>query len=173
LQIDLKHEKEQKALSIRQRLESELVDALPLGFIQEEISRLAEAVLPQGFGPNLGLVGATKGLQIVGMTGGSINVNLNQQQIQAVNSVIAHEIEGDVHLTESDRQLTKIIAENGGLQVPELISSVHELADDGTPSPKRLMAAKRLKGFLLQVASKIGDVALSVLTKYLESKLPQ
>jgi hypothetical protein len=171
LHVDIKHEREQKVLAIRQRLESELVDSLPATTAEQTIATLVEAAVPSPLGLGSTLTGSQQVLQVSTMTGGSITVNVKPQIVQAINSVIAQEIEGNVHLNEMDRQLLQLISDNAGARASELTSAVRELADESAPQPRRLVAMQRLKGFLHHVAAKVGEVGFGILQTYLEKKL--
>lgn len=171
LHVDIKHEREQKVLAIRQRLESELVDSLPATTAEQTIATLVEAAVPSALGLGSTLTGSQQVLQVSTMTGGSITVNVKPQIVQAINSVIAQEIEGDVHLNEMDRQLLQLISDNAGARASELTSAVRELGDESVPQPRRLVAMQRLKGFLHHVAAKVGEVGFGILQTYLEKKL--
>lgn len=171
LQIDLKHEREQKVLAIRHKLESELVDILPADIMLDTVSRLVDSTVP----PLAGITSVLKGdhipLQLNAASGSTVTVNLKPQVVQAVNSIIAQEIEGDIQLTEMDRKLIELIREHACNREQELTSAVRELADNSIPQPSRLIAKQKLKAFLLQVGSKATDIGIGLLQAYLEKKM--
>ena len=169
LQVDLKHEREQKVLAIQQRLESELVDALPTDAAWETISVLVNSAVPPLSGVSSALSSDQRPL-LAAASGGSITVNLKPQFVQAVNSVVAQEIEGDVHLTELDQKLLQLIREHAADRETELTSAVHELADTSAPKSDRLLAKQRLKAFLFQVGTKASEIGVGLLQSYLEKR---
>lgn len=170
LQVDLKHEREQKVLAIQQRLESELVDALPTDVDWGTISALVNSAVPPLSGVSSALSSDQRPLQLTAATGSSVTVNLKPQIVQAVNSVVAQEIEGDIHLTELDQKILQLIREHAADREPELTSAVHELADASAPKSDRLLAKQRLKAFLYQVGAKASEVGVGLLQAYLEKR---
>ena len=171
LQVDLKHEREQKVLAIQQRLESELVDSLPSATDWNTISQLVNAAVPPYDGVK-SLVSSTEIPRQIGSRDGtpSVTFNFQPQIVQAVNAVVAEEIEGDVHLTQFDKELLNLIVQRGGENTTELKSAVHELADPSAPSSHRLLAKETLKTFLLGTASVAKDVGTGLLLSYLEKR---
>lgn len=90
--------------------------------------------------------------------------------MQAVNSVVAQEIDGNIHLTELDQTLLQLIREHGGDSESELSSAVHELADESAPKSERLLAKQRLKAFLFQIGPKVIEIGTGLLQSYLEKR---
>jgi hypothetical protein len=171
LHVDLRHERERKALTIRQRLESELADALPPSVGWDAINQLIESTVPQITGVATALTVDQRPALGPAMSAKNVTINVGSNVINAVNAVVADEISGEVHLNEYDQQLLTLIREHGGERAPELASAVHELSDTSAPQAGRLLAKQRLKGFLFAVASKATDVATGMLQSYLEGRL--
>jgi hypothetical protein len=172
LSVDLKHEREQKVLSIKQRLESELVDSIPGGTNWGAIESLVNLVVPQLSGV-LGAISVDQESMRLpspsSMT--SVTINLNPQIVETVNGVVAQEISGDQHIGPEAQQLLELIKLYAGKDARELASSVHELEDTSAPKPGRLTAKQKLTKFLIDVGSKAGDVAAGVLQTYIEKQL--
>lgn len=103
--------------------------------------------------------------------GTQFTVNLNPQIISTVNGLVAHEISGNVNLSENDQKLLTLIRDHGGSRAVELTSAVHELSDPGIPNPTRLSGAQKLKAFLYAIGPKLGGVAANVLQEYIEHKI--
>jgi hypothetical protein len=170
LQVDMKQERESKLLSIRHRLESELIDVLPYSVDESVITRLIDSALPTISGlrsslsapclPNL------RGNQSLPFT-----VNITQQFIEKAQGIIAQEVCGDVRLSSEDRQLIELFQIYGGEKASELLSSLHELNDKSAPNPGRVTAKQRIQQFLITAGKKIGDAALHTFQSYLEKKL--
>ncbi len=171
LQVDLRQERELKFLSVRHRLESELVEMLPPDAGIEIIEALVEASIPKIAGVATILDSEQHLLRVSSREIGAVTVNVRPQIIHAVNAVIAQEIHGDVNLTEQDRKLLELIAEHGGDKKSQLTSSVREFADDSAPKAGRVGARQKLKGFLHQLGSKATDMGIGLLQAYLENRL--
>jgi len=78
--------------------------------------------------------------------------------------------QGIQNLSPEARQLLELIEQHGGQRADELESAVHELEDTAAPPVARSAAKRRLLQFLKQVGSVAHDVAVEVLTGYVESK---
>ena len=170
LQVDLKHEREQKVLAIQQRLESELVDSLPPSTDWNTVAKLVNSAVPQLDGVR-SITGYEKIPRLLpGDVASPMTVNFQPQIIQTVNAVIAQEIEGDIHLTDLDKQLLDLVSQHAGKDVTELQSAVRELADTSAPQSHRLMAKQRLKAFLHKLGSVASDVGTGLLLSYLEKR---
>lgn len=170
LQVDLRQEREQKLLSVRHRLESELADVLPASADLDSIGVLVDAAVPRAVRTRSALIGEQRLLPSTTQLG-NVTINIRPQIVNAVNAAVAHEINGDVNLTENDQRLLELIAQHGGDRAAQLTSAVRELADESAPKPGRLRARQRIKGFLLAVASKVPDLAVGVLQSYIENRM--
>jgi hypothetical protein len=166
LQIDMRQEREQKVLSIRHRLESELIDVLPSTCTIESLGLLVDAAVPAILGPRMPLL--IPGSPTANQT---MTVNINPQFVNTVNGIVAQEISGDVSLTESDRELFRLFAKYAKYQQAELVSALRELNDESAPKPGRLTAKQKIGKFLLAVGSKTTDVAVGILQSYIEKKM--
>jgi hypothetical protein len=172
LQTDLKHDRERKLLSIRQLLESELVDVLPSDYDWKTIEGLASSAIPSADAIQSAymLDYDSSGTRPASIRSPTV-INLSPQIINTVNGVVAREIYGGVNLSAQDRELLKLIQKWGNEKAPELVSAVHELSDHGIPKSDRLSRAQKLKSFLYSVGSRAGSVATNVLQSYIEHKL--
>jgi len=170
LQVDMKHEREQKTLGIRQRLESELIDILPSDITDHMIASLVEAAVPSISGL-YSAVNFGQSFLPTSADGGSLTINIKPQIIQAINSVVAYEIQGDVQLSADDQHLLQLIREYGQGKETELISAVHELADNSAPSTGRLAAKQKIIGFLDWLGTQAGNIGVDLLKSYLKKKI--
>ena len=168
LQTDLKHDRERNLLNMRHRLESELTDALPGPQDWALINRLVEQAMPSAVIDNTYALGEA---QQGGRSKSQVTVNVNPQIINTVNGMVAHEISGNLNLSQNDKELLELIKAHAGNRAGELTSAVHELSDPGIPKPTRLSGGQKLKAFLYSIAPKAGGVALSVLQEYIEHKI--
>jgi hypothetical protein len=172
LSVDLKHEREQKVLCIRQRLESELVDLTPGETNWADVESLVNFAVPQLTGVHGAISVDQESMRLPSrdsMT--NITINLNPQIVETVNGVVAQEISGDQHMGPEAQQLLELIKQYGEKDVRDLASSVHELEDTSAPTPGRFNARQKLKKFLIDVGAKAGDVAAGVLQSYVEKQL--
>lgn len=168
LQVDMKHDRERKLLNIRQRMESELTDVVPVTVLAQ-VETLVDSIVPRIGSSNAAMIVDRSPLQITGA--GNVTLNFQPQTIHAMNSVVASEVRGDVHLTSQDHQLLNLIEQYDDSETTQLSSAVHELADESAPKPGRLLAKQRLMKFLIGATDKIGEVAAGVLQAYVQSKI--
>jgi hypothetical protein len=171
LHVDLRQEREQKLLSIRHRLESELADIEPNIVGTEILARLVDTAVPPISGIGAALTGEHRSLYLVAGDGGGVTINVSPQIIHSVNTVVAQEIEGDVHLTNQDQDILQLVRQHAPEQHLELATSIREIADDSAPKAARLSARQRLKAFLSGLGGKVPDIALNLLQAYLEKRL--
>ncbi|ODS66671.1 MAG: hypothetical protein ABS37_03650 [Acidovorax sp. SCN 65-108] len=171
LQLDIKHEAETKAIAIRHRLESELIEydlspdewaQLP-ALVSQAVPKITDAL----FGETLYLGRPSPA------TGGPAHVtyNFRPQFINTVNGVIAEEINGNQHFEPEHHQLLELVAKHGELQAKTLETAIYEIADKGVDKVDRLKAKQRLTAFLIEVGKKTGDLAFGVLQSYIEKQL--
>ncbi|HEX5294854.1 MAG TPA: anti-sigma factor antagonist [Streptosporangiaceae bacterium] len=170
LQVDLRHEREQRILNLRQSLEQELlqndIDArqLPGG----QLTALVERLVP---GPSaaesLALLAGSRPPTLAG----TVTVNINPQIISAVESTVVQNVRGVVHLAPPAKELLTLIGRAGGDDAAALQSAVYELEDPDAPPARRSAAQGRLRKFLRQLAGTASDIGISLLEKYLEQKL--
>jgi chromosomal replication initiator protein len=170
LQIDLRHERERRILSLRQSLEQELVEK-HIGLQQvpdNQISTLLDGLVPGPSAPeSLALLA---GPQVTTPTG-PITVNINPQFISTLKSTILQNVQGVAHYGSQAKEILELIDRFGGDDAQVLRSAVHELEDADAPSANRSAAKRRLKKFVSQLAGTVHDIGLDLLEKYLESKL--
>lgn len=168
LHIDLKQERERKVLSIRHRMESELVDIVGNVADWDEINKIVNISVPQLFGISTA-IGFLHSTTNQGNT--TVNVNIKPQIINSVHGIVAQEVSGTQNFGIEATQLIDIIKVYGGKQTAELTSAVYELEDTDAKQADRLTARQKLKAFLLKSADKVGDVAFGLLQKYIENQL--
>lgn len=166
LQVDLKHERERKLLSIRHRMEAELVDEIRSGDDLAAIEQLVDLIIPQAqkLSPAALLGAASVSVE-------SITVNVRPQIIGTVTGIVAQEMSGTQNFGPEPTQLLELIKLYGGASSPELTSAVYELEDSDAKAEARITAKHKLKSFLFRLGGKAGNVALGVLQSYIESKL--
>jgi hypothetical protein len=170
LQFDIKHDLEGKTISIRHRLESEFIDFNPSPEDWQAIASLVNLVVP-GLAGGLFLPSVSfGGLPATSSTTG-ITYNIRPQFISMVNGIVAEEIHGNQHFSPEHHRLLELVRTHGGADTKQLETAVYEVADNGVEQVDRLKAKQRLKGFPIAIGKKTGDVAFSVLQKYIEGQL--
>ncbi|WP_157555586.1 hypothetical protein [Herbidospora yilanensis] len=164
LNRDLRHERETRVLAIRHRLESELEECGSGAPDSNIVDQLIP--LPSRFTAPLALE-LSKTTQPA--TGPSIVVN--QQFFNSVQGIVAQEVSGNANLSPDAVKLLELVAKHAEADSMLLESAVHEIEDSDAEEEDRLTAAQKLKGFLFKFGDKIGDASLSLLQKYIESKM--
>jgi hypothetical protein len=169
LQVDLRQDRERKVLSIRHRMESELVDVVGGQMRPEELQSFIDSVVPplDGFSAPLHLTSNAT------IAGGAQNVTLNfkPQFIASVKGIVAQEVSGTQNFGVEVDQLIELIRLHGGKQADALTSAVYEFEDPDAKHENRLSAKQKLASFLIKAGGKVGDIALGVLQSYIESKM--
>ncbi|WP_412078270.1 hypothetical protein ACLF6K_30795 [Streptomyces xanthophaeus] len=167
INTDLRHERESRILSIRHRLESELLD-MAEGGTTVEIASMVESLVPgastmvplQALSPS-----ATAGV----MAGATVTIN--QQIFHHVEGTVLQSVQGTVNLGAEAKELLELISSHGGQEAASLETDVLELEDPDARQADRLGAKARLSGFLVRLKDSVEGAGLAVLQKYLESKL--
>jgi hypothetical protein len=172
LQLDIKHDAESKIISIRHRLESELIEFNPTEEDCKAIDSMVNAVVPS-FSSGLPLPSQSmSSLSLQSRpTAANVTYNFRPQFINTLNGVIAEEIHGNQHFSPEYHQLLEVVREHGGTQKRQLETAVYEIADKGVDRVDKLQAKQRLKSFLMAAGKKTGDMAFSILQKYIESQI--
>ena len=170
LQVDLKHERDKKLLSIRHRMESELVDMVVPDADWQAINHLIESSVPSIVG-----IGSSIGFDTVfnenAATTTQTIININPQIINTVKGFVAHHITGNQSFGVEANQLLDLISQYGGQHKSDLTSAIHEFEDKDAKINDRLSAKQKIKSFLYKIANKTSDIAITVLQKYIETKL--
>jgi transcriptional regulator with XRE-family HTH domain len=170
LQIDLRHERERRILTIRHSLEEELVDSgVDMRVIPgNQLNDLIERMVPDPTAPaaSLALLGGPESRA----RDAPVTLQITQQFITAAGSTIVQNVQGTVNLGPQAKQLLDLVDQFGGQQKNELEAAVHELEDSEAPAAARSKAQRRLKQFLGRFGGIAHDVAIDLLEKYLESK---
>ena len=172
LQLDIRHDAESKLISIRHRLESELIEFNPTEDEWKAIDAAVSAVVPNSF---RGLPSPSVSMRTLSMSppasASSVTYNYRPQFVNTVNGVIAEEIHGNQHFAPELHELLEAVRMHGGAQSKQLETAVYEIADKGVDQVDKLRAKQRLKAFLIAAGKKTGDMAFSVLQKYIESQM--
>jgi hypothetical protein len=153
IKIDAKHEYEAKVLSIKQRLESELLDL--------DIENVE-------YKPTTDLASITT---MYSKTQ-PITINVHGNYIHLVDSIVANELNGDITYTQEDKQLVELFntyAEN--MAAFRLKSELELLKDTSASVSNRTTAKQRIGGFLKKYAPVVGDTVVKGLLGYLEKKI--
>jgi hypothetical protein len=169
LQIDLRHEREQRMLTIRHSLEEQLLESgvdlreIPRG----QITALVESYVPGPSAPeSLTLLAVPWTAQPIA----PVTVINNPQIISAMQSTIIQNVRGIVDLGAQAKDVLAFIERSAGQDTPVLESAVYELEDPAAPPAAKSAAVGRLKKFLGQVSGVVRDVGVELLSDYLKSK---
>lgn len=169
LNLDLKYDRESRMLAIRHSLESDIIEANNEASMSQ-VNELIEDLVPRAGGMTpLGLLALTSPMS----PGGSVTMNINQQFVNAVGSAVVQNIQGTTNISPEAKELLSLVERFGGQNTSVLASAVHELEDQDARVSDRLGAKQRLKGFLIQLGGKVEDAALTILQRYIESKIGQ
>jgi hypothetical protein len=167
LELDMRHERQRRVLSLQQRVEGELLEqglvqaSLPYG-----IGAMVERLVP---GPATSTPLALLAVPQAELSA-PITVQVYQNFIAAAESTVINSVAGNLHLASQAQELLALIEQFGGQDAPVLQSAVYEVEDAEAPPAKRTAAKARLRRFLAQISSMAKDVSTELLSKYLESK---
>ncbi len=169
LQIDLRHEREQRMLSIRQLLEEQLLESgVDLRSIPtSQINALIENYVPGPTAPeSLALLASPWNTHSTA----PVTVINNPQIINTIESTIIQNVQGTIHLGLEAKKLLAFIERFGGQAAATMQSAVYELEDSAAPPATKSSAKQQLKMFVSQVAGFGRDVGVELLADYLRSK---
>lgn len=171
LRLDISHEAEVRSVSIRHRLESELLDLDPTPQEWEQIQVLVNGAIPHHGSLSSDVLALGRAAEPLAAASVQITYNVRPQFIGTVNGVIAEEINGNQHFEPEHHQLLELITRHGADRSKELETAVYEIADKGVEKVGRLRAKQKLMAFLTEFGKKTGDVAFGVLQTYIEKQL--
>lgn len=162
LLLDLRHEKEIKYISIKHRLESELQEYS----LNNEILKYIENSLPNSESTK-SIVGGFQ--QVIH----NQTININPQIISKVDGIVCSELNGNISFSQEEKEIEKLIEKyvSEFSESTKLKSALYELKDTASTQDKKRGAWQQLYGFLGKVGDKIGDVGVSLLTKYIEQQM--
>ncbi|TVU64733.1 hypothetical protein FQP90_06625 [Paenarthrobacter nitroguajacolicus] len=164
LQLDAKHERQRRILSIRQELESELGDHESEPDL-ESVAQLVEQLVPTSPGRE-----GFDSLELVRSPAQQI-VNIHNQYFNHVEGVVAQHVNGNVVLPHQAEDLLRLVKKFGADGSDELVAATHELADKNAPQTMRLNARQKLKAFLVSAAQKTSDAGISIAQAWVEQQL--
>ena len=164
LQLDIRHAREAKLLSIQHRLESELMGEVD----NDAVAGLVAGLVPAGNS----LASALSQSAVAGLPGAQSDkpIIVNQQIIGSVEGIVAQELHGSAEFGIEAAELVKLAEKFGGADALALQSAVYELEDEDARPVDHLGAKQQLKAFLYKLGGKVGDKTLEILQRYVESK---
>lgn len=165
LQLDLRQTREQRLLSLRHQMESELLcDDLAT----ERVGSWLSQVVPDAASARVAVLGSPAfGLSPEPAT----QITVNQQFISSVQGNVIQNLQGTAHLGTEAREILALIHDYGNAQQASLESSLHELEDPEARKPDRLVARQKLRGFLSSLGNQLTTATMSTLQKYLEHRI--
>lgn len=156
LLLDTRHEYESKLLSLKQRMETEMVE----GDVTIDAPNLSHGNLTS--------------LIPVASTGSVLHVNF--ENVSVINTNVQTEIDqlinGSITYNDNDKVLQELFANNAvGLEAAQLHSDLDQLKDTSIPEASRATAKQRIMSFLRQTGAAGGKVlektTIASLSKYL------
>ena len=169
LHVDLKHDRERAVLSIRHRMESELVEVAGTNIHWDEINELIDMSVPKISGVSSAI--GFGNMSSTAIKAENLTINVRPQIISSVQGIVAQEVSGTQNFGIEAKDLLEVIKIYGGSRVTELTSAVYELEDNDAKHEDRLSARQKIKAFLYKMPGKISDVAFGILQSYIENKL--
>jgi hypothetical protein len=168
LDLDLQQALESRTLSIRHRLQSELLDLVdPKSIEWQEVEAVAASLIPRNVAPALGPVLAPTSTA----RSSPVSVTINQQIIQTVEGTVVQAVQGTMNIGPQAKDLLRLIQEFGGADASSLESDALELEDVDARAKDRLAAKQRLKGFLFKLGGRVEETVLTILQRYIEGKI--
>ena len=164
IQHDLRQERELRVLTLKHRLESELLDVNEIDDSRRHLATLVESIVPQAHDLSTQAVLAPR-------VQPQVNISVNQQIVHAAQGAVVHNVQGTAQFGAEAKQLIELVRLFGGADAPSLESAVHELEDPDARTTDRLGARQQIKAFLFRTAGKVEGPVLDVLQKYIEAKL--
>ncbi len=164
IQVDLRQSRESKLLSIRHRMESELVDVIEDSSL-ESIQAIVNATVPQVNGVSVPLLPFCN----IEHSAKQININIQPQIIEKVEGIVAQEINGNIYYSPEEKKILNLIEEHGGKDKTLLETDLNEIKDSSAPKPGRVVAKQRLKKFMIGLGDKATTLGIGVLQKYIEN----
>lgn len=176
VQMDARHSREQRMLSLRQTLEGELLEAgvdlrTALGVQLDEL--LDELIPPPSSAASPHLITSASGAgpsHVINISPNA-SVIINQKTFEAMEQTIIESVQGTVYLGADAKEILNLIRRFADRDASTLTMSVHELEDPDAEPGSRRNAKVKLKQFLAQLAGKAEDAVLVVAQRYLESKI--
>ena len=160
LLLDIKHDREQKIMRIKHRLEVELQESE----LSIELNNYVNNLISNPKFENILLDNSKEK---------KIESNTKSIYINHVDKIIYQELNGNINLSKEDEIFIEIMEKysNTQAELSILKTALFELKDKEISKENKRSAWQKLYGFLGKVGSKIGDVGVSLLTKYLEQNL--
>jgi serine/threonine protein kinase/transcriptional regulator with XRE-family HTH domain len=170
VEVDARHARERGMLTLKQTLENTLLETgVDLRAVPgAQVDAMLEKLVPY---PNAPVsLPALAGPPVIHLAPNA-NVTVHQKIFSAMEQTIIEHVQGTVNLGAQAKEILALIDRFAGYAAPALTTAVHELEDPDAPPASRKAAKIKLKEFLAQLGGKIEDIALSVLEKYIESKI--
>jgi hypothetical protein len=167
--LDVRQEKEKKLLSIRHRIQSEIID-LELESEQAELGANLAKQMNDVVTENFGL------LNMAGIAPGSITImqqpNLifhNPVIAGKINNIIAQEINGDILYDSEELELLRLMRDQADdVEYAELKSAVDQLKDGSVSEPQKTTSWQRIKAFAVKHSDKMGSLGLKIAEKIID-----
>ncbi len=163
--LDIKHSSESKILSLKQRLESELID-----YVQDEneISCIINKIIPQLIHPEINSIPS---FLTQTPSDKNLTININQKIYEKIEGIVIDEFSGSLQYNNNEKLLLELFQKYEENSYNELKSALNELKDNSVPTKYKIESKQKIKNFLIKFGSKMGDVAFNLLQKYIEHQI--
>lgn len=161
LLLDIKQDKEVKLLNIQHRIQNEINEI--------EIDDNIKNYIENSISDNVSLENLTNPSNVIQTQ----NIYINSQIIEKIDGIVVNELNGNINFSNEDIHLQKLIEKYVSeiTEKTELKNSLFELKDSNSTKEAKRASWQKLYGFIGKVADKVGDVGVSLLTKYLEQQI--
>lgn len=161
LLLDIKQERESKILTIKHKLQNELQEYE----LSKDVLEYIDKTVPSSE--------TTKHLTFGNQIVQNQTILMNPQIINKVDGIVTNELNGNINFSPEEKELNKLIEKFSETisEATELQTSLYELKDKASSKEKKRGAWQKLYGFLGKVGDKVGDVGISLLTKYIEQQM--
>jgi len=159
--LDIQQERELKILNIKHRFQNEIKEV--------EINEVVEKYIRDSLPSGKEFSNVSSPTQIIQ----NQSIYINSQIIEKLDGIVSKEINGNINFTNEEVQLEKLIERyvSDFNEKTELKNGLFELKDSSSSKETKRASWQKLYGFLGKVADKVGDVGVSLLTKYLEQQI--
>jgi hypothetical protein len=171
LEVDARHARERGILALKQTLENTLLEAdVDLGAVPTaQLDAMLEELVPY---PDAATpLPAIEGPSVIRLPANT-NVTFHQTIYSAMEQTIIEHVQGTVNLGVQAKQILALIDRFAAPpNAPALVTAIHELEDPDAPADSRRSARAKLRKFVADLSGKVEDATLTILEKYLESKM--
>lgn len=97
-------------------------------------------------------------------------ININPQIINNAKGIVCQKLNGNINYN-IEQELLTLFKKYGDIESIELEAALYQLKDKKTSAENKKDAKLKLKKFLHKAVDKIGDIAVTIFSKYIENQL--